>query len=173
MVQADDDFFVYRVVNRSPERELSFEESRAVAEERLRAAGAEKVLRQRADVALGKIREGIQAGASPAEAATTVGVTVEKFEAVDPSNPQLPQEVQSLFRASILLEPGQISNFLPTPTGGSAVAVTQRIDNPDAAPNEKEIATQILDNKRDLFFAVWLDAQRRAANITQPRPRGQ
>ncbi len=173
VVQAGDDFFVYRVVNRSPERELSFEESRAIAEERVRATGAEKLLRERAEAALVKIREGVQAGASPADAATAAGVTTEKFEAVDPSNPQLPQEVQSLFRASILLEPGQISNFLPNQTGGSAVAVTRRIDNEVALPNEKEIAKQILDNKQDLFFAVWLDAQRRAANITQPRQRAQ
>ncbi len=173
VVQAGDDFFVYRVVNRSAEREMSFEESRALAEQRVRSAGAEKLVRERADAALVKVREAMQAGASPSDAATAAGVTSEKFEAVDPSNPQLPPEVQSLFRASILLEPGQISNFLPTQSGGSAVAVTQRIDSGDALPNEKEIAQQILGNKQDLFFAVWLDAQRRAANITQPRQRGQ
>ena len=173
VVQAGDDFFVYRLVNRSPERELGFEESRPIAEERVRAVAAEKLLRERADAALLKIREGIQAGATPADAAMAVGVTSEKLEAVDPSNPQLPPEVQSLFRASILLEPGQISNFLPNQSGGSAVAVTQRLDNEAALPNEKEISKQILDNKRDLFFAVWLDTQRRAANITQPRQRGQ
>ncbi len=173
VVQVGDDFFVYRVMNRSPERELSFEESRAVAEERVRAAGAEKLVRERAEAALIKIREGIQSWSSPSDAATAAGVTSEKFEAVDPSNPQLPPEIQSLFRAAILLEPGQISNFLPNQSGGSAVAVTQRIANEEALPNEQEISKQILDNKRDLFFAVWLDTQRRAANITQPRQRTQ
>lgn len=173
VVQDGDDFFVYRVVNRSPERELNFEESRSIAEQRVRAAAAEKLVRERADAALVKIREAIQAGTSPAEAATAVGVTAEKFEAVDPSNPELPPGVQSLFRASILLEPGQISNFLPSQTGGNAVAVTQRIDNTEALPNEQEISKQILDNKRDLFFAVWLDSQRRAANISQPQNRAQ
>jgi hypothetical protein len=173
VVQVGDDFFVYRVVGRSAERELSFEESRSIAEERVRAVTAEKLVRERADAALVKIREAVQAGTSLPEAATAAGVTFEKFEAVDPSTPGLPPEIQSLFRASILLEPGQISNFLPGQSGGNAVVVTQRIDNAEAMPKELEISQQILDNKRDLFFAVWLDSQRRAANITQPQQRAQ
>jgi parvulin-like peptidyl-prolyl isomerase len=172
VTQAGDDFYVFRVVNRQPERPLTFEEARPTAELRLKSNEAVRLLREKSAAAITKIREAVKTGTPIADAAIAAGVTPQTFAGVDPTRPELPMEFMSAARVAVMLEPGQISNFLPTAVGGAAVGVLTR-GTEAAGPGKDEMTAQLLENKQDLFFAVWLDSQRKAANIEIPRRQGQ
>ncbi len=171
VTQAGDEFFVYRIASRQPERELTFEEARPTAEIRIKANEAAKILQERGTAAIAKIREAVTAGTPIKDAAIAAGVTPQAFEGVDPASPQLPPQFMSALRAAMLLEPGQISNFFQTQTGGAAVAVLTRATEA-AGQGVEDIENQLLENKQDLFFAVWMDSQRQSA-IEFPRRQAQ
>lgn len=168
VLQAGDDFFVLRVIERKPERPLDFEEARAAVEARVRRAVAERELSARAAESLAAIRTSVEGGTGLWEAATGAGLKVDDFIGVIPARPSLPQDLSAAGRISVLLEPGQVSNFMETNFGGMAVGVAGRGLAPED-PSEEEIAEQLRASEGELLFLAWLDARRAQAGIVLPR----
>jgi peptidyl-prolyl cis-trans isomerase D len=164
VLQAGDDFYVLRIAGHAPERPLTFEEGRAEAEGMVRRAQAAQALAGEAARAIAGIRSAVTAGESLADATATAGVQVDEFIGVDPSRPSLPQELSAAGRISTLLEPGQISNFIETPSGGIAVALIGR-GTPPEDPSADEIAEQIVESRGTLMFMAWLDDRRTASGL--------
>ena len=82
-----------------------------MAEKQLGARKAERLLRERADPALAKIREAMAAGKSFTEAAAAEGLQVQTFDNLDPSE-SLSAEQQGIAAASLLMQPGQLSGMI-------------------------------------------------------------
>jgi len=169
VLQAGDDFYVFRVTDRAAERPKTFEEARPEIEARIRQTEVARLVQSQAARSLAEIRAGLASGKSMTEAAAAAGVPAETFSGVDPSQPELPPDLMICGRVAPLLEPGQISNALPTAAGPVAVGVVSR-----ALPSEAaDVVAQIAEGKSSLFFASWLASRREASGLTFPQARTQ
>lgn len=164
VTQSEDEFYVLRLAGRTPERPMTFEEARPMVESRLKQLEAERILRDRAARAAAAIRSGLAGGQPMSEAFTAAGLVPEVLNGVNPSDPGDNPAVEMPARVSTLLSPGRISNPFPDGEGLAIVGVASR--NGDQPSNE--MAGQIADGKRNLFFASWLEARRQGANLSTP-----
>ena len=167
VIQSGDTFFIIKLVKVNPQRPLTLEEVRPMAEKQLGARMAERLLRESAEPAIAKIREAMSAGKSFSEAAAAAGVQVKSFNDIDPSGESLSPEEEAIAAATLLMEPGQLSGMIPDSDGGFAVYLAER-DPLDAAALEKrpELEARILERKERLLFHTWLSSARDAAKIT-------
>jgi peptidyl-prolyl cis-trans isomerase D len=167
VIQSGDNFFVLKLAKINPQRPLTIEEVRPMAEKQLGARKAERLLRESAGPAIAKIRESMSAGMSFSDAAAAAGVPVKSFNDLDPSGENLSPEEQGIAAATLLMEPGQFSGMIPDADGGFAVYLSERAPLAAAALARKpELVARMLESKRRLLFQTWLSAARDAAKIT-------
>jgi hypothetical protein len=65
------------------------------------------------------------------------------------------------------LNPGEVTDFIPTPTGG-AVAVLAGRERPDAGAFEQSRTSfnaRFLNSRKQVAFAEWLKERRREAGV--------
>jgi peptidyl-prolyl cis-trans isomerase D len=166
-IQSGDAFFVLKLGSVNAQRPLTLEEARPLAVARLRAQKEERLLRERADAALAKIREALSAGKTFADAVAAAGLPVRPFNDLAPDDQKLSPEEREVVRATLLMEPGQLSGLIPTSGGGFAVYLSARGPlEGEALTKKPELASRLLESKRDLLFATWLSSARDAAKIT-------
>jgi hypothetical protein len=166
VIQSGDAFFVIKLAKVNPQRPLTLDEVRPMAENQLGARKAERLLRERAEPALAKIREAMAAGKSFAEAAAAEGLQVQSFDSLDPSE-SLSAAQQGIAAATLLMQPGQLSGMIADAEGGFAVYLFERAPLDAAALDKKpELVARILESKRRLLFQTWLSSARDSAKIT-------
>jgi hypothetical protein len=167
VVQAGDAFFVLKLAKVNPQRPMTLEEVRPLAEKQLGVRKAERLLREKAEPALAKIREAMAAGKSFSDAAAAEGLQVKSFDHLDPSGENLSAEEQGIAAATLLMEPGQFSGLISDADGGFAVFLFERAPLDAAALEKKpELTARILESKRRLLFQTWLSSARDAAKVT-------
>jgi parvulin-like peptidyl-prolyl isomerase len=171
VVQDGDQFYVFRVLERKAERPLTFAEAAAAARARLVRIESAKALRERAETSIGIMRGELASGKSLQDAALAAGLRGEEFVGVEPAQPALPPELNPALRAVPMLDPGQISSFIPNSEGGLAVAVISRAAAPPNPEIRGDISARILESKQGLFFASWLNARREASGLVLPSRR--
>ncbi len=166
--QVGDNFYVVKLVKVTPQHPLTLDEVKPLLEQNIKAAKAQQVLVANGKAIVAKIREQLAAGKSFTDAATALGFKPETITGLDFTSENLKPEQQSLARASILLEPGQVSNLVPDTDGGVAVYLTSRapLDPAKLASADKDITPRILASKRDLLFGSWLASAMEAAKFT-------
>ena len=126
VIQSGDAFFVLKLTRVNPQRPLTIEEVRPIAERRLGARKAEGLLRETAEAALVRIREAISAGKSFADAAAAAGLQVQSLNDLLPSSGTLSPKEQEVAAATMLMEPGQLSAMIPNSDAGFAVYLSAR-----------------------------------------------
>jgi hypothetical protein len=167
VVQSGDAFFVLKLAKINAQRPMTLEEVRPLAEKQLGARKAERLLREKAEPALAKIREAMAGGKSFSDAVTAEGLQVKDFDHLDPSGENLSSEEQGIAAATLLMEPGQLSGLISDADGGFAVYVFERAPLDAAALERKpELTARILESKRRLLFQTWLSSARDAAKVT-------
>jgi hypothetical protein len=74
---------------------------------------------------------------------------------------------EAALRATLLMEPGQLSGVMPAPLGGMAVYLASRapLDEAELAKQKADIVPRLEEAKRDMLFQSWLVAARQTANI--------
>lgn len=166
-VQDGNAFYVLKLVSANPQRRLTLEEVRPIAQAQLGMAKAQGIVRKNADAALVTIRAAMAAGKSFADAATEAGLKVEAVNGVSPAD-ATPAQMAAL-HATLTMEPGQISGFLPARTGGSVVYLASRapLDAAEFSKQKAEFEQGLLENKREMLFVSWLVSAREAAKIGQ------
>lgn len=171
VIQAGDAFYVVKVAQRAPAAPLTFEQARAQIENLVKLSKAEAAVRKQADEALPRILDAVKGGSSFADAALAAGLKAESFPGVLPVQPNVPPEIFPAVRVAIFLDPGQVSSFQPAPWGGFIAAVaTRAVVDENAVPAQRpQIEQELLDSKRQLFFATWLSEERDKAGISFPR----
>jgi peptidyl-prolyl cis-trans isomerase D len=166
VIQSGDAFFILKLVKVNPQRPLTIEEVRPMAEKQLGARKAERLLRAKANPAIAKIREAMAAGKSFADAAAAEGLQVKSFNNLDPSGDNITPEERGIAAATLLMEPGQLSGIIPDAEGGFAVYLSLRAPlAPVAREKKPELIARILEGKRRLLFQTWLSSARDAAKI--------
>jgi hypothetical protein len=167
VVQAGDAFFVLKLAKVNPQRPMTLEEVRPLAEKQLGARKAERLLREKAEPALAKIRAAMAAGKSFSDAAAAETLQVKSFDHLDPSGENLSAEEQGIAAATLLMEPGQFSGLISDADGGFAVFLFERAPLDAAALEKKpDLTARILESKRRLLFQTWLSSARDAAKVT-------
>ncbi len=167
VIQSGNAFFVLKLAKVNAQRPLTLEEARPAAISQLRARKAERLLREGADAALAKIREAISAGKSFGDAAAAAGLQVRSFTDLTPSDEKLSGDEREVAAATLLMQPGQLSNMMPASDGGFALYLLSRASLDEAGLAKKpELASRILESKRQLLFVTWLSSARDAAKIT-------
>jgi peptidyl-prolyl cis-trans isomerase D len=167
VIQAGDAFFVLKLAEVNPQRQLTREEARETIVSQLRARKAERLLREKADAALANIRQAMSGGKSFSEAAAAAGLQVRPFTDLTPDDEKLSPNEREIVAATLLMQPGQLSGMIPIPDGGFAVYLSSRaaLEGP-ALTKKPELASRILESKRHLLFVTWLSSARDAAKIT-------
>jgi len=171
-VESGHSFYVVRIAERVPSRDLTFDEARPRIEEMLRNRTAAETVRSQAQSAITKIRAAQNTGASLEDALAATGVEVTELTAVSLDDNTLPFQSRMAARNATLLQPGQVSNpfsinpypnmqLPPSMDGMEIVALVNRIASEDKDPDLSED----IEGKRRLFFNSWLVSQRDAANV--------
>lgn len=170
VVQAGDKFFVLKLETVTPERPLTLDEVRPIAEARLKLIKAERLATEGGQQAVAKLREAVAAGKPLQEAALALGLKVDTLTGLEPQKlleQNIPYEAVKL---TLLLQPAQLTNYIPTADGGVALYLQSRapIDGPmeDQLKQRISVTQDLLTGKRKLLFLSWLDGAREAAKIT-------
>ena len=186
-IQGPDGFYVLHLVGATAARPLTLDEAKpkiveALTKERLR----QLVSAKGADVAR-IIREAAGAGTPLDKALNQAGLQAERippFSIVEnpPPAPPNPEEakdkkpdapdLQMIKSAVRELNPGDSSEFVPTPQGG-LVAMLEKRDPADPAGYDKirtDFEKNYLQSKRAVVFDEWLRDRRQAAGLQGPPP---
>ncbi len=167
VIQDGNKFHVIELVRETPSRQMTLDESRAQLTADLKASRAQTQLEQAADAAIKKIREAVKAGKTFAQAAADAGVKTRPFTEIAPLADQGSEDDRQSADATILLKEGEISGFIPQPTGGFFASLDKRlpIDKKDFAERQSQIEDFILTRKQSILFYEWLDYARKNAEL--------
>ncbi len=170
VVQAGDKFFVLKLETVTAERPLTLDEVRPIAEARLKLIQAERLATENGQKAVSQLREAIATGKPLQEAALALGLKVDTLTGLEPQKlleQNIPYEAVKL---TLLLQPAQLTNYIPTADGGVALYLQSRapIDGSleDQLKQRISVNQDLLEGKRKLLFLSWLDSAREAAKIT-------
>jgi peptidyl-prolyl cis-trans isomerase D len=177
--QAGDGFVLLHLVAVDEPKPLSLEEAKPKVVEAIKGQRVAELVAAKGAEAAQKLREALKSG-TPLEAALQqTGLPTEKLPpfaladppatTVEPGKPPQPAspDIPIVKGAVAELSPGEVSQFIPTQTGGLLVVLEKR-DQPDPASYEKSKAlfnTRALNNKREVAFYEWMRERRRDAGV--------
>jgi peptidyl-prolyl cis-trans isomerase D len=183
-LQVADGFFVLHLVGIEPARPLTLEEARPKIVDAIKKDRTREMLASKAAEAAGKIREALKNGTAFDAAMNASGLPVEKlppFGLADqpkmkPAEPGKPAEPEpqpadmNLIKGAIAeLNPGEVSEFVPTESGGLIAAVEKR-EPADSVAYEAVKAMfnmRTVRSRRDIAFYDWLRERRREAGVPE------
>ncbi len=183
-IQTQDGFDVLTLLKVEPPRPLTLDEARPKIVETLKQQRAQQMVATKASEVAHKLRDELKSGKPVADAAAQAGVKVEKiptFALVDtlpgatpsptpePKNesPDMPRIKQAVSD----LSPGDVSDYLSTPSGGLIVILEKR-ETLDPAKYEKSrvlIEREAFQNKSQIVFYEWLRERRREAGVQETK----
>ena len=178
-IQGGDSFYVLHLAGLEPARPLTLEEAKPKIVESIKSQRVREMVTARGAEVAQKVREGLKSGLPIEAALQQTGLPVEKippFALADrqpmPTEPDKAPEPQAadlpMIKGAVSeLAPGEVSEFIPTASGG-VVAVVEKRDKPEAAVYEAGKASfeaRILDNRRDAALQDWLRERRREAGV--------
>ena len=178
-LQVGDSFIIAHLVKTEPSQPLSLEQAKPKILEALKAQKVRTLATAKAATTAQALRQAIQSG-TPLEAALQqTGMPVEKLPpfaladppamSVEPGQPPKPEapEMQSIRGAMSELNPGGVSDVLPS-ANGSVIAVMEKREAPDAAKAATTLAMfeeRVRSSKQDLAFYEWLRERQRDAGM--------
>ncbi len=167
-VGAENGYYAMQLSEVMESRALTFEEAREQLTAQLKDERARESMNLKATEIRNKIDAEVKAGKSFVEAAQAAGATAEQFPAFSMKEPKSDQPDASVIvgRAAEMAV-NELSEFLPTGTGGLLVHVDKRQPVDETAfEQEKPMLVQGLERyKREAVFQEWLKARRQAANV--------
>ena len=189
-LQGGDSFYVLHLLNVAPARPLTPDEAKPKITDTLTKEKLRQLVAARASDVSRTIREAMKVNTPLDTALAQLGLQAERipqFSIVEnptptppTPNPQEPPpekkpetaDLQTIKGAIRDLNPGDASDFVPTPTGG-LVAVVEKREPGDPAGYAAAKATfekNYLQSKRMVVFDEWLHDRRRAAGLQQQQP---
>jgi hypothetical protein len=183
-IQTPDGFDVMHLLKIDPSRPLTLEEARPKIVEALKKQKVQQLVALKGGEVAGKLRDELNSGKSVTEAAAQAGVQVEKIPAFalldtlpgatpapTPDPKKEAPDMASIKQAASELNPGGVSDYLNTSTGGMIVVLEKR-ETLDPAKFEKSRATlesRALQNKSQTVFYEWLRERRREAGVVETK----
>jgi peptidyl-prolyl cis-trans isomerase D len=181
-VQTPDGFDLLHLLKVEPSRPLTLEEARPKIVETLKKQQGQQRVAMKAGEAARTLRDELKSGKPLAEAAAQAGVKVEKIppfallDTLPGATPAPTPEPKSesadmayIKQTASTLSPGDVSDYLNTPTGGLIVVLEKR-ETLGPAKFEQfrgKIENQALQNRSQVVFYEWLRERRRAAGVVE------
>lgn len=183
-IQTPDGFDVMHLLKVEPSRPLTLEEARPKIVEALKKQKVQQLVALKGGDVAGKLREELKSGKSLTEAAAQAGVQVEKIPAFallnslpgatpapTPDPRKEAPDMASIRQAASELNPGGVSEYLTTPTGGLVVVLEKRetLDPDKFEKSRAVLESRALQNKSQTVFYEWLRERRREAGIMETK----
>jgi hypothetical protein len=189
-LQTPDAFYVMHLLGVTPSRPLTLDEAKPKITEALSKEKLRQAIAARGNDVSRTIREAAKANTPVDKALAQMGLQAERIPpfsiienptptpapAASP-NPEDPKDKKpdvpdlATIKSSVReLNPGDASDFIPTPTGG-VVAVLETRDPGDPAGYEAaktSFEKNYLQSKKMVVFDEWLHDRRKAAGLQQP-----
>ncbi len=184
IVQTNEGFHLVRLTDHAPARLLTMEEARPQVVEAMRKNKLRAQLALKAAMGTQEVREKIKAGTPAEEALRQAGFKPERvpqFALLDPAptpapaaegsptpapKPETP-DLDRIKQAVMELNPGEVSQFVPTENGG-LVAVLEKREAVSGAESEEQRAAldaRIRQGRLSIVFQEWLKERREQANV--------
>jgi peptidyl-prolyl cis-trans isomerase D len=180
-IQAGDSFYVLHLAGVEPPRPLTLEEARPKIVDSIKTQRVREMAAAKGAEAAQKLREAMTTGAPLDAALAQTGLPTEKIPpfalaepAMAPPKPgeqpaPMAPDLQTIKGAVAEMNPGEVSDFIPTEAGG-VVAVVERRESPDPANYEamkSMFNSRFLQNRREIAFYEWLEERRREAGVPE------
>lgn len=171
-VSAENGYYVIQLAETVPPRPLTYEEAKPKLETELKSERAREAMDLRAKEIRSKIETELKAGKSFPEAVKAAGVTPETFPTFSLAEPKFNQpDAREVIGTASELKTGELSEFVPTTTGGLLVYVNARqpVDNKALESEQKLIADSLSRSRREALFQEWMKNRRADANVQVAR----
>lgn len=172
-VQTSDGFYILHLAGVSPARPLTLEEAKSRIVDGLKAERLHELMASKASEASRQIREKLKAGATADAAIQQAGLKPEKippfslvenrFAKTEPKKDEKPApDFPSIKEAVAELDPGAVSQFVPTTDGGLIAVLEKRepIDETQFAQARGQLEERYLQSMRSVVFYEWLRDRR-------------
>jgi len=177
-VQVTDGFYILHLTGKTDARPLTNEEAKPKIVDALKKTRTREVMSTKGAEMVQQLREAKKSGQPPEAVIEKAGVKPEKLAAFslideeseksegDQQKKQSP-ELLTIKDAVILLNPGDVTDFMPSGTDGLIAILEKREPLGDASAGEKKAAFEkrILQNKERIVVVEWLRDRQQAAGL--------
>ena len=177
-VQVTDGFYILHLTGKTDARPLTAEEAKPKIVDALKKTRTREVMSTKGAEMVQQLREAKKSGQPPEAVIEKAGVKPEKLAAFslideeseksegDQQKKQSP-ELLTIKDAVILLNPGDVTDFMPSGTDGLIAILEKREPLGDASAGEKKAAFEkrILENKERIVVVEWLRDRQQAAGL--------
>jgi peptidyl-prolyl cis-trans isomerase D len=176
-IQVPDGFHILHLAGLVEAHPLPVEEAKPKIVEALKRSRVRELMSMKGAEIAQQLRQATKSGQALEAAAQKAGAKVEKVppfsvleeatEAQDEKPKEESPEVLTIKNAVAYLNPGELTDFLPSGESGLIAVLEKREPSPDAANSEKKAAFEkrLLNNKRRFVFYEWLRERQQAANV--------
>jgi len=174
ILQSGDAFYIVELVETTPARPLTLEESRSQIETALRAQKAAQLFAASSNSAYNSLSAALASGKSLKDAAAAQKLETVELLAIVPAAESTSRIDQNLAAATLLLKDGELSKLEQAPWGAFAIQLQSRgpVDEKLFSKQGAELRETMIQGKRELLFAEWLRVSRDAARIIVPSNQG-
>ncbi|HEV7406567.1 MAG TPA: peptidyl-prolyl cis-trans isomerase [Chthoniobacteraceae bacterium] len=169
VINAPNGYYVLQLSGTEEARPLTLEEAKGQLTEQLKQERSQEAMNLKAAEVRAKIDAELKGGKTLEQAAEVAGVKVEKLPAfaAGDQNRQEPPETGTIKGRASELKEGELSEFVPTATGGLLVHLDKRlpIDEAAYATEKAKVAEEIGRQKGGALFIDWLRERLKAANV--------
>jgi len=177
-VQVTDGFYILHLTGKTDARPLTAEEAKPKIVDALKKARGRELMSTKGAELVQQLREAKQSGQPLDAAIEKAGIKTEKLpafslieeeseksEGAEPKK-QSP-ELLTIKDGVVLLNPGDVTDFVPSGTDGLIAILEKREPLGDASAGEKKAAFEkrILENKERIVLVEWLRDRQQAAGL--------
>ena len=177
-VQVTDGFYILHLTGKTDARPLTAEEAKPKIVDALKKTRTREVMSTKGAEMVQQLREAKKSGQPPEAVIEKAGVKPEKLAAFslideesaksegDEQKKQSP-ELLMIKEAVAFLNPGDVTDFMPSGTDGVIAILEKREPLGDASAGEKKAAFEkrILENKERIVVVEWLRDRQQAAGL--------
>jgi len=176
-VQVADGFYILHLIGKTEARPLTLEEAKPKIVDALKKTRARELISTKGAELVQQLREAkksdqpldaavAKAGLKPEKLAAFSLIEEESEKQGDEQKKQSP-ELLTIKDAVALLNPGDVSDFVPSGTDGLIAILEKREPLADASAGEKKAAFEkrILENKERIVLIEWLHDRQQAAGL--------
>jgi hypothetical protein len=178
-VQVADGFYILHLTGKAEARPLTAEEAKPKIVDALKKTRARELMSTKGAELVQQLRETKKSGQPLDGAIEKAGVKPENLPAFslieeeseksegDEQKQQSPPELLTIKDAVALLNPGDVTDFVPSGTEGLIAILEKREPLGDASAGEKKAAFEkrILENKERIVLVEWLRDRQQAAGL--------
>jgi peptidyl-prolyl cis-trans isomerase D len=172
VVEEETGYYVLHLVGIVDARALTLEEAKPKIVDAIKTQRAREQVSTRGAKIVHDLREALKAGTPLPKAVAQLGVKPEKLEPFTLSDqPQMDEkkplsmDTFVIKNAAAQLQPGEVSEFAPSPDGG-VVTILEKREPPDPAKaqaTKTSFGEDILRSKRMIVFYAWLQDRQKVA----------